>query len=347
MNYIVFDLEWNQPADIGPVRKNKLSFEIIEIGAVKLDENKRIISKFSELVKPRVYNRLNWRTEKMLHISMRELRESGAYFSDVVNRFLKWCGEDYIFCTWGSQDLSELQKNLKYFHLRNLSNGPIKYYDVQKLFAAKMNEDGTSRSLETAVDMLELDKDIPFHRAYSDAYYTAKIFSKIDDNILNNNFAYDLFHLPKDELHEIYEENDNGCYYVSSAYKDREDITNNRRMLGINCPKCKWKVIRPKVRWFSTNSKIYYGAAICIKHGPIKGKLRIKKHDNGLYFLEKFIEYTNYDEVNAIKEKKYSLKNKVNVNEEHVNEDSQKDKGSKGRYIKKPRSFFKAKKDKS
>ena len=334
MNYIVFDLEWNQPADVGPVSKGKLAFEIIEIGAVKLDENKKIISKFSELVKPRVYHKLNWRTEKMLHISMHELRESGAYFSDVVKRFLNWCGEDFIFCTWGSQDLSELQKNLSYFHLKDLSHEPIKYYDVQRLFASYMKEEDVSRSLETAVDMIGLEKDVPFHRAYSDAYYTAKVFSVIDDEILRNSFSYDLFHLPSDSNHEIYNVFSTGCYYVSKPYEVREEITGNRRMIGINCPKCDWKIIRPKVRWFSTNSKIYYGAAICIKHGPIKGKMRIKKHESGQYFLEKFINYTTFEEVNAIKERKYSLKNKSNVNDKHVEEDRGSQKTTRKSYVK-------------
>ena len=41
MNYIVFDLEWNQ-CPYGKERENRrLPFEILEIGAVKLDEKWR------------------------------------------------------------------------------------------------------------------------------------------------------------------------------------------------------------------------------------------------------------------------------------------------------------------
>ncbi len=40
MNYIVFDLEWNQAADLKTRRENRLLFEIIEIGAIKLNEKK-------------------------------------------------------------------------------------------------------------------------------------------------------------------------------------------------------------------------------------------------------------------------------------------------------------------
>ena len=54
MNYIVFDLEWNQ-CPYGKERENdKLPFEIIEIGAVKLNEQFEIIDNFQCLVQPMV-----------------------------------------------------------------------------------------------------------------------------------------------------------------------------------------------------------------------------------------------------------------------------------------------------
>ena len=46
MDYIVFDLEWNQNPN-ERARPNKLlPFEIIEIGAVRLDENRNILDTF-------------------------------------------------------------------------------------------------------------------------------------------------------------------------------------------------------------------------------------------------------------------------------------------------------------
>ena len=40
MNYIVFDLEWNQNPAGKKSRNDRLPFEIIEIGAVKVKETK-------------------------------------------------------------------------------------------------------------------------------------------------------------------------------------------------------------------------------------------------------------------------------------------------------------------
>ena len=42
MNYIVFDLEWNQNPSGKKTRNDRLPFEIIEIGAVKVKSKKEI-----------------------------------------------------------------------------------------------------------------------------------------------------------------------------------------------------------------------------------------------------------------------------------------------------------------
>ena len=53
MDYIVLDLEWNQSE-----KGNKdFPFEIVEIGAVKLDSNKNIIGSYRQLIKPQVYRK--------------------------------------------------------------------------------------------------------------------------------------------------------------------------------------------------------------------------------------------------------------------------------------------------
>lgn len=133
MNYIVFDLEWNQ-CPYGKERENRrLPFEILEIGAVKLDENRKIVDSFQEVIKPAVYKKLHFRTREILDLDARALNR-GCPFPKAVKKFFAWCGEDAKFCTWGSSDLVELQRNLKYYNLLYLLKGPVFYYDIQKLF---------------------------------------------------------------------------------------------------------------------------------------------------------------------------------------------------------------------
>lgn len=315
MNVIVFDLEWNQPADGKNSAQRELLFEIIEIGAVKLDQAGNIISKFSELIKPRVYRKLNWHIQKMLNLNIHDL-DKGAPFPEVMERFINWCGEDMIFCTWGTQDITELERNIDYYKMDPISLKPIKYYNAQKMFGKLMKEEDNSRSLESAIDMLQIEKDIPFHRALSDAYYTAKIFSCFDKN-LKKFYSYDLYHLPESNKDEIYMDYDKEHYFVSKGYATREEMAVVRRNLAMTCKYCK-RSIRPKVRWFSTNAKVYYGGAICVVHGPIKGKLKIKKNQDGLYYIEKLLSYCSTKELMAIKDKKSSIKNKATVKDEEI-----------------------------
>ena len=98
MNYIVLDLEWNQSNSDSKSRKHsKLPvFEIIEIGAVKLNQDKEIIDRFSELICPQIYHTMHRITADIIHLQMNELKE-GRSFPEVMTDFLRWCGRDYLF----------------------------------------------------------------------------------------------------------------------------------------------------------------------------------------------------------------------------------------------------------
>ena len=96
MNYIVFDLEWNQ--GIAGKRESsheEIPFEIIEIGAIKLDKRKNIIGQFQKIIKPSVYKKMPDIIEDMLHVDMKELK-AGTPFPEAAEEFLAWCGEDFM-----------------------------------------------------------------------------------------------------------------------------------------------------------------------------------------------------------------------------------------------------------
>lgn len=138
ISYIVFDLEWNQ-SPRGKVGKlPDLPSEIIEVGAVKLDENLETVSEFSRFVRPFIYKKLDYRVRALTNIQTGQLQKEGKAFAQVMREFFHWCGmdsgEEVIFCSWGNMDLLELQRNLHFFHVRNPFSYPLFYYDVQKLY---------------------------------------------------------------------------------------------------------------------------------------------------------------------------------------------------------------------
>lgn len=306
VNYIVLDLEWNQDLNGKQGKKHeRLPFEIIEIGAIKLDEKKNTIGEFSQLIKPNVYKNMHYITENMVHIHMDELQREKS-FVKVVKDFLKWCGEDYIFCTWGSLDLIELQRNMRYYHLPLLNDGPLEFLDVQKLYSIEFEDGKARRSLEAVVDALKIEKDIPFHRAFSDAYYTAKVLEHISADT-EEYCSYDVCSLPKSKENEVYKTFSRYAKYISREFEDKTAAIQDRGVMSTRCYICN-KAARRKIKWFTPNSKHFYSVSFCEKHGYLKGKIRIRKSifepsKSDKVYVVKTLKLISEEEVNDIIQK--------------------------------------------
>lgn len=292
MNYIILDLEWNQGA--AEKTEENLPFEIIEIGAIKLNDQREKTDEFSELIKPQVYHEMNHITRKLIHLQMEQL-EKGKLFPEVMQAFRNWWGDDCIFCTWGSMDLIELQRNIRYYRMEPISDRPFRFLDIQKLFSIAFEDRKSRKSLEYAIDFLKIEKDIPFHRALSDAHYTAKVLALLDENVLEN-YSFDIFHIPvskKEEIHVVFDKVPQESYakYISRGFEDKVKAMSDKNVISTKCYLCR-KNLKKKIRWFTPNGKHYYCVSYCDLHGHMKSKIRIRKSENGQIFIvktEKFI----------------------------------------------------------
>lgn len=302
MDYIVLDLEWNQSNTGTEAEKERLPFEIIEIGAIKLNDNCVMSGEFSELICPSVYHEMHRITSRLIHIQMKEL-ERGKPFPEVAGRFLEWCkGGKSLFCTWGILDLPELQRNMKFYGMEPLSDGPIPFLDVQKLFAIAYEEDSkVRRNLEYAIDALQIEKDIPFHRAFSDAYYTAKVLTRLiqDKPGVLDNISYDVFNRPKDRKSEIKVEFDTYEKYISREFKDKTEAMADREVISSKCYLCHCN-LKKRIKWFTSNGRHYYCLAYCEKHGYLKGKIRIRKAEGERVYVVKTTKFITREEADEI-----------------------------------------------
>lgn len=312
MNYIIFDLEWNQGVSHGEKHDKKLPLEIVEIGAVKLNEDREMIGEFSQLIKPQIYHEMHSITRKIIHIQMEEL-EKGRIFEEVMPEFLDWCGEDSLFCTWGTLDLLELQRNMEYYHMKPLSDRPVKYYDIQKLFSLAYEDGKSRRTLEYAIDLLCIKKDIPFHRAFSDAYYTAKVFDKIEDPLVLEKYSFDTFIVPDSKEHEIRISFSDYAKHISRTFADKNELFNAKDISSPLCYKCN-KRISKRVKWFSPNGKHYYAVGYCLRHGYMKSKIRIRKADSGGIYTVTTHRLITKEEKKQLVEKRDELQNKKKNN---------------------------------
>lgn len=303
MNYIVLDLEWNQSNTGLEEENDKFPFEIIEIGALRLSGDYLMVGEFSQLIKPQVYTEMHLITSKLIHLQMQEL-ERGKLFPEAAEQFLRWCGEDYIFCTWGDQDVKELQRNMKFYHMKPLSDDPIIYLNIQKLFSIAY-EDGKSRkALEYAVDFLGMEKDIPFHRAFSDAYYTAKILEKIAAEYpeVLKKVSYDTYHPPACREKEIKVQFDTYMKYISREFDNKTDAMADKEVISSRCYLCH-RNLRKKIRWFTSNSRHYYCLAYCDKHGYLKGKIRLRRSCNDKIYVVKTTKFITEQEAAVLAER--------------------------------------------
>lgn len=286
MSYIVFDVEWNQ----GQHKSNSHqipSFEIIEIGALKLDDDFTIMDGYQSLIKPQIHSTMHKVTEELVHLNMEDIKDARP-FAEVMQEFLDWCGEEYTFCIWGTQDLTELQKNMDYYEMEPLHKGPIKFYDVQKLYSLARLDGKTRASLSSVVEEEALlDEAVPFHRAYGDAYYTALILQKIANSKLLERVSFDTYRIPETKKDQIFWKFDTYTKFISQGYEEKAKLMADKNVSCVRCIFCE-KALRKKIPWYTLNNgKHYYTVAKCPEHGLMKGKNRIRKNKEDKYFVIK------------------------------------------------------------
>lgn len=306
MNYIVMDLEWNQNSS-GPSGENpRLPFEIIEIGAAKLDSKFNIVDTYGSIIKPRVYRRLHSKIREILNYDETLLR-TGRPFDVVFREFKKWCGEDYIFCTWGPLDLTYLQQNMDFYYLKNL-DFPLRFYNLQEIYANNYyNDRGQMPSLEKAVTELHIDIDEPFHCAKNDAFYTAKIFQKMNKKNLSDMYSIDYYHHPSCSEEEITSEHINYTEYITRPFQNKKAALCDKDIISMRCYKCNRKISK-KVKWFVNNSSTQLCVGKCWTHGLMCGKIRFKNTNDGNIFVVKTIEKITKKEFERIRNRQDELR---------------------------------------
>lgn len=306
MNYIIFDLEWNQCPYGTEYENPRIPFEIIEIGAVKLNDSFEIVNEFNSLIKPRVYKHLHNHIRQMLNYDEIILR-NGKPFEVVCKDFQEWCGTDYIFGTWGTSDLTQLQKNMDYYYMNNISE-PFPYYDIQAIFGEYYPELGACK-LEKAVSEMGLPIDGCYHTAINDARYTAQVFQRLSKKNLKDQYTYDCYHAPIDESHEIHAYHRNYAEHITRGFDEKLQLMQDRNITEFRCYKCRRKLSK-KIKWFANNQNSYLGLSKCWYHGYQKGVIKFKVSNKGEVFAVKRITPISKTEVDAIRKRQIELREK-------------------------------------
>ena len=179
MNYIIYDLEWNQPPDELSVVTDPICLEgeIVELGAVKLNEQFQPVEEFRRFVKPEYYPKMHKRIASLTGITDKILAEQGVSFPEMYESFTSWCGAEYTLMSWSMSDLPILIDNLL-LHGMDVSRLP-ECCDIQRIFSREIMRGSTRYSLDTALAILK-EKGDTAHDALNDARNTAKVCSHLN-----------------------------------------------------------------------------------------------------------------------------------------------------------------------
>lgn len=179
MNYIIFDLEWNQCGSECEIMTEPVCLpgEIIEIGAVKLDDAFKKIDELRLYIKPQYYTKLHRRIVTLTGIRNQVLEEQGLSFPQAYEKFMAFCGEEYSFMTWSRSDLPILIDNML-LHGIDVSNLPDTY-DLQRIFCNEIMRFSRKMSLDDALSVLNEKGDVA-HDALNDSRNTVLVCNHLD-----------------------------------------------------------------------------------------------------------------------------------------------------------------------
>lgn len=305
MNYIALDLEFNQPNTSKSLVTQPIvfNFEIIQIGAVKLDENYHAIDFFDVMVNPKYYKTIHRKVAKLTKITEEDLK-NGLDFPTAFKSFKEWCGKDFAFITWGNDDIPVLCDNMKMFGID--TRWIPDTYNIQLIFDDQITKEMKQFSLTDA--MKEVGENIlDVHNALSDAKSTAKIFSHLDiDKGIENYKALE---------RRVFCQLSPDCvdsFFSEDIYASKSEGLKDKRLVSFLCPACKSEMVARKFIRQETDK--FISVCSCKNGHRYFVRFKFKKAADGEYSAYRLLyELTSEKEriYNAIKNKSKKVKRRA------------------------------------
>ena len=291
---IVFDLEWNQ-SSYAP--NHRMPHEIIEIGACRVDRDYRVVDTFSELIRPKLYKRLDKHIRSVTGITPEEL-SGGRTFQDVFSDFIHWCGDDAQLVTWGRDDYPVMKRNAAFFGMPMPFEPPL---DAQMIFGcACLGDLHRQMNLHAALEAMELSPDVPAHRAVYDAQCTAALLPCIERALSD---------LPEETmrgltaaLHREKKIADSALRSLPTGYAYQTDALADEKLMNIPCPACGMRTAFD-VKWFDSGREKFVALSRCPQHGMCYGQMHFKRAPSGILVMHLRAFRAEESEIEDVREK--------------------------------------------
>ena len=275
MQFIIIDLEWNQPMsyqshvyrEVG----DRLLFEMIQIGAVRLNDKFEVVDSISIPIKPTHYVKIHPRIRRMTQLGAEELADAPT-FLPAMRQFAEWCGEDYTLLTWGCDDVSVLKQNMDFFGCEE-EIPPL--CDIQHLFS-DVYKCKDRKGLKAAMELLEIEPDESraFHNALHDAYYTALVFAKLPDPAA-------VLKYPQQPRKLTHQERGHRARIKGESFPNAQAALSSDPAAKPRCPICGKETKLEEEGYVKQTAGKYLGLSKCPSHGDMLTRIRLQRADDG------------------------------------------------------------------
>lgn len=182
MKHIVIDLEMNPVSREYRSVRRMLNDEVIEFGAVKLDENFAQIDEFQCYVRP-LYGKIQRHITRLTGITAEKVADQPD-FTVVFPQFITWVGEaENKIYSWSMSDIKQL-KNECHLKLKDFDTEELdaRWIDLQKEFDDRLGLTN-SLGLKHALGAMDRNFEGTAHTALADAVNTAAILTLMQDEV--------------------------------------------------------------------------------------------------------------------------------------------------------------------
>lgn len=181
MKHVVVDLEMNPVSREFREVRRKLNEEVIEIGAVRLDENFQQEAEFQCYVKPE-YGPIKKHITSMTGITQAMVADKKTYAA-CFQDFVDWVGEEETkIYSWSMSDIKQLRSECRYklpdFDIEWLN---ARWVDLQQEFDDRLGLHN-SLALKHALGAMDHKFEGTQHTALADAINTSAILTLMQDD---------------------------------------------------------------------------------------------------------------------------------------------------------------------
>lgn len=172
MKYIIVDLEatcWEG--------RGKQRHEIIEIGAVCVDDDQNTLDEFCAFVRPRLHPTLSDFCKQLTSIRQEQV-DQAQEFPQVLTQFQAWIAgfqDEYLLCSWGHYDRSQFIRDCQ---LHGLDTAWVQRHISLKHQYGELKGQRRPPGMRAALQTENIPLEGTHHRGIDDARNIAKIFKK-------------------------------------------------------------------------------------------------------------------------------------------------------------------------